>query len=209
MSYYTNYKRDNSNKNKKGFMHRITKDVFSVRGLVKIGLLSAASFVLMLVHFPLAVVLPFVAPWLKLDISDLPALIGAFAMGPLAAVFIEFIKNLLNLLMASDTSGIGELSNFIVGCSFVIPASVIYFRHKTKQSAIIGMVIGIIAMTVMACLSNYYIILPIYMSPEVLENFDIRNYILLSVIPFNLIKSILQSVIAILLYKKISPLLHR
>ena len=104
---------------------------FTTRNLVKIAMLSAVAFVLMLLSFPLAAFFP---PFLKLDLSDLPALMGGFALGPVAGVLIELIKNILNILIkGTDTGGIGELSNFIVGSFFIVPASIIYMRNKSKK----------------------------------------------------------------------------
>lgn len=191
----------------------------STRDVVKIGLLSAVSFALMLLSFPIAVIFP---SFLRMDLSDVPALLGAFAMGPVAGVLIELIKNILNILIkGTETGGVGELSNFIVGSAFIIPAAVIYRRLKNKKGALLGMLFGMVSMTVVACLSNYYLIIPLYTRIFPLEAIigmaaaanraivDMRTYILFAVIPFNLLKAVLISVTTLLIYKKLSPLLHR
>ena len=133
----------------------IFKFDLTTRNLVKVAMLAAVSFVLMLVSFPIAAIFP---PFLKFDLSDLPALLGGFALGPVAGMFIELIKNILNILIkGTDTGGIGELSNFIVGCFFVVPASIIYMKSKTRRNAIKGMLAGIIFMTVSACFSTTFL----------------------------------------------------
>lgn len=187
------------------------------RNLVKIAMLAAVSFVLMLLSFPLAAFFP---PFLKLDLSDLPAVLGGFALGPIAGIFIEMIKNILNILIkGTDTGGVGELSNFIVGCCFVVPASLIYMRRKTRKNAVLGLLAGTVAMTIGACFSNYYIILPLYQQFMPLEQIvasspfaavkDIKTFILFAIVPFNLFKSMVISLAALLIYKKLSPILHR
>jgi riboflavin transporter FmnP len=197
------------------------QDIFridlSTRNLVKIAMLSAVSFVLMLLSFPLAAFFP---PFLKLDLSDLPALMGGFALGPVAGVLIEFIKNILNIFIkGTDTGGIGELSNFIVGSFFIVPASIIYMRNKTKKSAVLGLLAGIIFMTVSACFSNYFLVLPLYQKLMPLEQViasspleivkDMKSFILFAIVPFNLIKSSIVSLVTLLVYKKLSPILHK
>jgi len=180
-------------------------------------MLAAVSFVLMLLSFPLAAFFP---PFLKLDLSDLPAVLGGFALGPIAGIFIEMIKNILNILIkGTDTGGVGELSNFIVGCCFVVPASLIYMRRKTRKNAVLGLLAGTVAMTIGACFSNYYIILPLYQQFMPLEQIvasspfaavkDIKTFILFAIVPFNLFKSMVISLAALLIYKKLSPILHR
>jgi riboflavin transporter FmnP len=174
------------------------------RNLVKIAMLAAVSFVLMLLSFPLAAFFP---PFLKLDLSDLPAVLGGFALGPIAGIFIEMIKNILNILIkGTDTGGVGELSNFIVGCCFVVPASLIYMRRKTRKNAVLGLLAGTVAMTIGACFSNYYIILPLYQQFMPLEQIvasspfaavkDIKTFILFAIVPFNLFKSMVISLAA-------------
>ncbi len=190
---------------------------FNERNLAKIGVLSALAFLLMLIAFPIPL-FPF---FLKIDISDLPALLGAFALGPLAGLIIEFLKNLLNIaLEGTETSFVGELSNFIVGSAFVIPASMIYMRSKNKQNALYGMIAGIITTTIVACISNYFVIIPLYAKAYGFETVmkmvseanklivDMKTYILFAVIPFNILKSSVVSLITLLIYKKLSPILH-
>lgn len=114
--------------------------------MAKVGMLGALATVLMVVEFPL----PFLAPpFYKLDFSEVPVLIGGFAMGPAAAALIEFIKVLLHMLIkGSSTAGVGDFANFLIGCSMAIPAAFIYRRHKTKNTAIVGMTVGTVCMMI-------------------------------------------------------------
>ncbi|MGI6538787.1 MAG: ECF transporter S component [Caldicoprobacterales bacterium] len=196
---------------------KILKLDFSTRNAVKIAMLSTVAFVLMLISFPLAAIFP---PFLKLDISDIPALLGGFALGPMAAVLIELIKNLLHIFIRGTmTGGIGELSNFLVGSFYVVPASIIYIINKTRKNAIKGLIVGIISMTVIACFSNYFLVIPLYQkfmpldqiissSPLPFVN-DIKSFLVFAIAPFNLLKSSIASIVTMLIYKKLSPILHK
>ena len=165
---------------------------------VKIALLSAIAVVIMLFEIPLIPLFP----WLKMDLSELPVLIGAFAFGPMAGVIIEGLKILLNLLMTGTATGfVGELANFIIGVSFVVPAAMIYHRNKSKKSAIIGMIVGGLFMEVAGILANIYLLLPVFgMSGKI----DITQYVMVGLILFNGLKAILVSAITMLVYKKLS-----
>lgn len=171
--------------------------------MVKIGVLAALSYIIMFLEFPL----PFFPPYLKIDLGDIPAIIGAFAFGPLAGVIVEFIKNLLHLITKTETGGIGELANFLSGASFVIAAALIYFKNKNKKTAIIGLGVGTVVMTIVMCLANYYILLPFYLGSA--PSPDNINLILTTTLPFNLVKGIIVSIITALIYKSLSPILHR
>ena len=171
--------------------------------MTKIGVLSALSFMIMFLEFPI----PFFPPYLKIDLSDIPAIIGGFAFGPLAGVAVEFIKNLLHLITKTETGGIGELANFLTGASFVIASSLIYFKNKNKKTAVIGLAVGTVVMTIVMCLANYYILLPFYLGSAPSPN----NLVLIwtTTLPFNLIKGIIVSIISALIYKSLSPILHK
>lgn len=199
-------------------VENMKKQVFSVRGLVEIGMLSALAFVLMLFSFPL----PFAPSFYKLDFSELPVVIGAFAIHPFAGVMIELIKMLFNLLIdGSATAGVGEIANFFIGCCFILPASVIYHRKKSKRNAIFGLCTGTILMTIVGCFLNAYVLLPAYsvafhmeiekliaMGAAVNPSIDnLFTFVLLAVAPFNLLKGALVSIITILIYKRISIIL--
>lgn len=190
----------------------------SVDKMVKVGILAAMSFVLMFIQIPI----PIAPPFMKIDLADVPSLIGGFAMGPVYGVVIQFIKNFLNL-SKTTTGGVGELSNFIVGGAFVFVSSYLYHRKKTKKTAIKAMVVGMIVMTVLATLSNTFVIFPLYgkiMGLDLQEfvnmvastNRFVTSYptlMLLSVAPFNIIKGTLEIIVTDLLYKRVSPLLKK
>ena len=190
-----------------------------VRTMVQIAMLGAVATVLMLFEFPL----PFIAPFFyELDFSELPVLIGAFAMGPLAGAIIELLKILLNFVLnGTATAGVGELANFLMGCAFVVPAGLIYRKHKTKKHAIVGMIVGTVCMVAASAVLNAYVLLPTYgsafgMSMDVIVDMghaiipaihDLLTFSLLCVVPFNLIKGVAVSLLTLVLYKHISRLL--
>jgi len=188
-----------------------------LRVMTVTAMLAAISSVLMFFDFPL----PIFPSFLKLDFSDLPALIGAFSFGPLAGLIVELIKNLIHLLR-TDTGGIGELANFLVGAALVVPAGLIYKRRKTRQGAIIGMAVGAIVMAIAAGFANYFILIPFYatfipidrivsMCAEIIPAIDsFEKVILFSIVPFNLFKAILLCLVTFFAYKHLSRLiLHR
>lgn len=193
---------------------------FNTRSLVKMAVLAALGAILMLIE----VRLPVFPGILKLELGDLPALLGSLAMGPLAGVIIELLKNIMNLLLDfTFTFGVGELSNFIVGSAFVASASIVYQRSRDKRGLLLGLLTGIFCMTLTACLSNYYIVIPAYMKAggfsleKIVELFamansritDLRTIIIYAIIPFNLLKSTVVSIVALLIYNKVLPVLHR
>lgn len=167
--------------------------------MVKISLLSAIALILMYFDFPL----PFLPAWLKIDLSDVPALLGAFGFGPLAGVLIELIKNILIVLVKGTQTGlVGETANFIIGVALILPASFVYSRNKSKKGAILGMVLGAVCMEVVAIIANVYFLLPAYgmqMSPA-----ESMKYVTMGLLPFNGIKSVLVSVVTYALYKRVS-----
>ncbi|MDY3729044.1 MAG: ECF transporter S component [Candidatus Choladocola sp.] len=189
-----------------------------LRTMVEVGMLGAVSVILMLFEIPLW----FAPSFYEIDLSEVPVLIGAFALGPVAGVLIELVKILLNLLInGTTTAGVGELANFLIGCSMVVPAAMIYRKKKTKKHAIIGMAAGGIFMTVVGCFLNAFVLLPAYskafgMPMEALIGMgtavnpaitSLTTFALLAVAPFNILKSVVVSVITVLLYKHISPIL--
>ncbi|MGL6185425.1 MAG: ECF transporter S component [Clostridium chrysemydis] len=165
---------------------------------IKISLLAAIAFILMFFELPLT---PF--PWLKLDLSDVPALMGAFTFGPLTGILIEFLKVMMNLLLSgTSTGGIGELANFLIGASFIAPAAFIYFRNKSKKTAIIGMIVGGISINIVGILANAYLLLPAYGMH--LSGSELINYIMVGLVPINTIKAVVVSVMTYILYKRVS-----
>jgi riboflavin transporter FmnP len=192
---------------------------FNARMMTQIAMLGAVATVLMLFEFPL----PFLAPpFYELDFSEVPVLIGAFAMGPLAGVVIELLKVLLNLVLnGTVTAGVGEFANFLMGCAFVVPAGLIYRKRKNKKRAVVGMVVGTICLVIASALLNAYVLLPTYgsalkMPMEAIVNMghaiipaihDLLTFALFCVVPFNLIKGVVVSMLTLVLYKHISRLL--
>lgn len=183
--------------------------------LVKTAILGAIAFILMALDFPL----PMFPGFLKLDFSEIPALVGAFAMGPAAGVAIQVIKNVLHLVTKTQTGGVGELGNLIVGASLVWTAGMVYRKHKTKKSAVIGCMLGTALMTGVAMFFNTYVLIPFYanimpidaiiaMGSVITDKIhDIPSLVLYGVTPFNIFKGSLISVITMLIYKRIKPLL--
>lgn len=191
------------------------KKLFTTKNLVLMAIFAALATVLMLLEFPL----PFIAPFFyEMDLSEIPVLIGSFIMGPVAGVIIEAIKILLMLLIrGTDTAYVGELANFIIGCCFVLPASVFYNKNKTKKSAFVGMTVGTLLMAVIGALINYAILIPFYVKfgiplNDIIEmgakiNSLISNkwtFVLICVAPFNIVKGVIDSLITLVVYKRIS-----
>lgn len=188
--------------------------VNKTRWLVTVAMLSGIAVVLMLLDFPV----PFLPSFYKIDFSELPVLIGAFCLGPVAGIVIELIKVLLNLLInGTVTAGIGEAANFIIGCAFVVPAGFIYLHKKNKKSAILGMSIGTLSCTVIGALLNAFVLLPLYGKAfGGLDNViaagtginsaitGMTSFILFATVPLNLIKCVSVSVISAFIYKPLS-----
>lgn len=185
--------------------------------IVKISILSALAFVLMLVEFAL----PIFPSFLKVDVSDIPALLGGFALGPIAGFLIELIKNMLHFPMTT-TLGIGEFANFIVGTSFVVTSASLYRASKTRKNAFVSLIAGALVMTVMAVVANYYIFLPLYArflfpvtamvgaAAQVNKSIkDIYTLVVYGIMPFNIFKGVLVGTLTFLMYKKVSPILHK
>lgn len=185
-----------------------------VRKLAMTGMLSAVAFVLMFI----SISVPVMPSFIKLDLSELPALIGAFSMGPVSGLAICFLKNLLHLT-ASNTGGVGELSNFILGSIFVVTAGVVYDYKKTKTGAMIGAFIGAVLMAVFSVFTNYYIVYPAYTLMMPMEAIvgayqalnshveDLWDALIWFNLPFTFVKGMLSVIITLLVYKRLSPLI--
>ena len=192
------------------------KTKVNTRTLVQIGMLSALAIILMQFEIPL----PFAPAFYKIDFSEVPVLIGCFSMGPFAGVLIELIKVILNVAI-KGTMGIGDAANFLIGCAFCVPAALIYQKKRTKSGAVTGMVLGTVIMTILGCVLNAYILLPVYakafempldalvsMGTEVNGAITgLMTFVLFAVAPFNLLKGILVSLIVFFVYKKIRQVL--
>jgi len=186
--------------------------------LTRVSVLSVIAFLLMYVE----VALPFFPEFLKIDISNVPVLIGTFAMGPWIGVMIMLVKNLLHLVFKGATMGIGELADFIIGSSFMLTAGYVYKYRKSLSGALLGMVLGTVVMAVVGSLMNYFVLLPLYqialgfpvkavvaMGTKVNKHIvDLKSLVVLSILPFNLLKGSITSLITLLLYKRVSPILR-
>ena len=188
------------------------------RRMVIIAMLSAIAVVLMLFEFPL----PFLPGFYKIDASELPIVIGAFTFGPMAAVIMEFLKVLLNLFLDGTTTAfVGEFANFLIGCAFVVPASMVYYDKKTKKRAALGLLLGLVICTVAGCFLNAYLLLPTYskafhmdldalvaMGTAVNGLIDsLLTFVIFATAPLNIIKCAVVSVLSLLIYKPISKFL--
>lgn len=188
----------------------------NIKRVSRIGVLSAAAAILFLIPG-----IPIFPPIYKLDFSTLPALLGGFAMGPVASVVIVFIKDLVGCIN-SDSNFVGELADFLVSSSLVVTASVIYRRHRSLKGALIGMGAGILLMTLVGALANYYVLIPFYQNvmgfpveaiiglmQAIIPAIDsLWKLILLATVPFNLIKGVALCGVTALLYKRLSRLLN-
>ena len=191
------------------------KTKLNARYIAVTGMLSAIGFVLMYVEFSV----PIMPGFIKMDLSELPALIGAFAYGPICGVLICLVKNLLHLIMATTTGGVGEFANFLLGAVFVGTAGLIYAQKKCKKNAVIGAVAGAVLMGVASIPINYLITYPFYynLMPKeaILEAYQLiipsMKTILQCLIcfnfPFTTAKGLISVVITLVVYKHISPLL--
>ncbi|MDS0526620.1 ECF transporter S component [Clostridium sp. SHJSY1] len=171
---------------------------------IKISLLAAISVILMFFEFP---ILP-LFPWLKIDMSELPVLMGAFAFGPIVGIIVEGLKIVLFFIVRGTQSfGVGEVANFIIGISFVVPASIIYNRNRNKKTAIIGMMVGTLFMEVFAIVANIYFLLPAY--GMAMDSAQLMNYVVAGLLPFNGIKAVLVSIVTFVVYKRVSETIFK
>ena len=189
------------------------------------AMLSGVAFLLMFIEFPIPALIP---SFVKLDLSDLPALLGTFSLGPVYGVVIQLVKNLLHLPFGSS-AGVGELSNFLLGSVFVLVAGLVYRRHKSRKSALWGSLLGAVLMALVSLPSNYFVVYPAY---EVLYGLPMAgivgmyeaimgsiahvptgnallNCLVVFNVPFTLCKGLLNVGICLLIYKPLSPLLHK
>lgn len=189
------------------------------RTITQIAMLGAIAGILMNLEFPI----PFLAPsFYQLDFSEVPVLVGSFAMGPLAGVWVELVKILVHLVTKGTmTAGVGDVANFIFGCAFVVPAGFIYRSMKNRKHAVLGMIAGTLLISVVACFINAFILLPAYgkafgmpvdafiqMGSAVHGSVhNLLTFAALIIFPFNLFKYTLTSLIVFLIYKRIRVVL--
>lgn len=186
-----------------------------LRNMTMTAMLAAIAFILMFLDFSIPQLIP---GFIKMDLSDFPALIGAFAMGPLSGVAVCLVKNLLHLLMTT-TGGVGELSNFVLGACFVFPAGLIYRKKRGKKAAIWGSLLGAALMAVVSVASNYFVVYPVYynfMPKEVIiEAYqtifsgvdNMLECLVLFNMPFTFVKGLFCVIVTMAVYKYISPVI--
>lgn len=189
-----------------------SKAKLTTKQVVMIGLMSALAYVLMLLESP-----PYLG-FLRIEFSDVPAIISGFAYGPVAGVFVELIKNLLKVISNTKTIGAGEMANFIVGCAYVIPLSIIYRKMKAKGKGVYGVIAGTIVMCIAGILANRFITLPWYanmfggmenligmvqgMTPSFLPKIQsLWGVIIIGITPFNVVKGALIGFVSLVVYK--------
>ncbi|MBU3819305.1 MAG: ECF transporter S component [Candidatus Faecalibacterium intestinavium] len=192
----------------------------SVHNLTVAAMLSAVAFVLMFLDFSLPMIIP---SFVKMDFSDLPALLGAFALGPVYGIVISLVKNLLHLIIpGTSTAGVGEVCNFLLGAIFAYVAGFIYQRRKSRRTALIGAAAGAVAMAVLSVPVNYFITYPAYvefyhlpleailgMYQAILPAADsLIKCLIIFNMPFTLVKGLLDAAICMVIYKSLSPILH-
>ena len=183
--------------------------------LTRCGLLAAMAVILYYIEIP-------VVAFYKLDLSTMPAILAGFAMGPVQGAAVVIVKNLVHML-GTSTACVGEMADILMSCAFVIPASLLYRRNKTRKGALKAMLSGAAAMIVAAVLVNYFILIPAYqvlmnlpleviigMGQKVLSFVDSTlKLVIFITAPFNLLKAAVLSGTTYLLYKRVSPLLHQ
>lgn len=186
-----------------------------LRKLTGTAMLGAVATVLMFIDFSV----PIMPSFIKMDVSELPALIASFAYGPLSGVVVCLIKNLINLTRTS-TAGVGELCNFMLGVCFVLPAGLIYLRRKSRSTAAIGALVGAACMAVLSVPVNYFITYPVYtnfmpldtiigMYQAIFPGVDgLLQCLVVFNLPFTFVKGLIDAGLTFLVYKPLSPILH-
>ncbi len=185
-----------------------------IRFVVMTGVLGAVATVLMMLSFSV----PFMPSFIKMDISELPALIATFSMGPVSGVMVCLIKNLINLTMTT-TGGVGELSNFLLGCCLVLPAGLVYQFRKSRRAAFLAALAGSLIMGFASLPLNYFVTYPIYTKILPIEQIvgmyqaifpgvnGLLSCLLLFNVPFTFLKGLIDTLLTFLIYKHISPLI--
>lgn len=193
------------------------QNIISARSLAVISIMGGVGFILMMLEFPI----PFIIPgFIKFDFSELPALITAFAFGPIQGILVCLIKNLLHLLITTS-AGVGELSNFVLGAIFVGVAGAIYHFVKTRRGAFLGAVLGALSMAIVGIATNYFIVYPAYVEiygmpmPAIIGMYQallpscdsLMECLLIFNTPFNFLKGMADALICFMVYKKLSPII--
>jgi len=191
-------------------------NLLETSSMVKIGMLSGLGVILILLNFPL----PIFPAFLKIDLSDAPAIVGTFYMGPAAGVLIQLLKNILKFIIDNNTGGVGELANFLVGSAYVVTLGLVFRKHQSKSGVLSGCLLAIGSMTITAAVLNYYVFIPAFawvlgypvsafvdMAAAVNSRVvDLRTLIIYGIVPFNLFKGALVSFVGYGLFKALQPL---
>ncbi len=193
----------------------VSRQKMAVRSIAVTGILAGIAFVLQLIEIPAL----FMPSFIKFDISDFPALLGAFAIGPVSGILIELIKNLLHTFM-SGSFAVGELSNFLLGAVFAGMAGMIYRFNKTKKGAVLASVIGAVCMAAASYPFNVFIVYPVYYNFMPKETIlaayqaiipsmkSVEQSLLMFNVPFTFVKGMIDVLLTFLIYKPLSPILH-
>ena len=196
-----------------------TNQKSNVRAIVVTAIMSALAIILQLLEFALPAIIP---SFIKLDFSELPALITSFAYGPLWGILVCFVKNIIHVFFGSSM-GVGEISNFILGAVFVGVAGLIYKKINNKKGALVGCLVGSAAMAVFSIFSNYFVVYPLYvkilkmpmdaiigMYSTILPAADnLWKALIIFNLPFTFIKGLIDSIFCFIIYKRISPILKK
>ena len=191
----------------------------SAKTIAKVGVLSAIAYILMFISIPL----PIFPSFLKIDLSDIPAIFGGMSLGPMAGLAIVIVKNFLQGITASTTGGVGEFANVIIGGSYVLIICLFYRKLKSIKGVLIGGLLGIVAMTIMGCIMNYYVMIPLYatvygmpleqivqlgtvINPKVT---DLMTFVIWMIAPFNILKASIMTAVTMPLFEKMEKILSK
>ena len=191
----------------------------SAKTIAKVGVLSAIAYILMFISIPL----PIFPSFLKIDLSDIPAIFGGMSLGPMAGLAIVIVKNFLQGITASTTGGVGEFANVVIGGSYVLIICLFYRKLKSIKGVLIGGLLGIVAMTIMGCIMNYYIMIPLYatvygmpleqivqmgtvINPKVT---DLMTFVIWMIAPFNILKAGIMTAVTLPLFEKMEKILSK
>lgn len=195
----------------------MTKTHNNIRALTVTAMLCAVATILMFMDFSL----PIIPSFVKMDVSELPALLASFSLGPVYGIVVCLVKNLFNLIFHGSTGGIGEVCNFLIGASFVGTAGLIYRFHKTRKGAAVACLIGALVMAVVSVPVNYFISYPVYAAmfggmDNIIAAYQairpgtdgLLECLLVFNLPFTFVKGLIDAVLCFLIYKPLSPILH-
>ena len=181
-----------------------------VKKMVIVAMLGSIGYLLMMLNFPF----PGFPPFLKIDFSDIPALIAALIFGPAAGILVEFIKNVLDYATSGSITGVpvGQLANFAAGILYILPTYYIYSKIKSKKGMTAGLIAGTVSMAVLMSVLNYFVFLPaytIFLGQEAMNGPQMRLYITSAILPFNIVKGVLMTAVFLLLFSKLQPWIQK